>query len=90
MCQSEAGTVRHITDDNLIPTGTVADLPDYQWGVDSGWIHWHCDKCHATFWTLATPGGPIQCLCCEATDTVPNDAIVLLYEGSDGEEDEDD
>jgi ribosomal protein S27E len=82
MCHSEAGVLRHMTDDEYIPTGTVVDLPYYQWNENSGWLHWQCDKCKAIFWTLGSPGSPVECLCCGAVDTVPLDAVVQEYEGA--------
>jgi ribosomal protein S27E len=70
-----AGVVRRFEDECFLPSGSY-NLREDQWGSKSGWVNWQCDKCRAEFWTLATPGEPITCLCCGDVDTVPLGAIV--------------
>ena len=61
---AESGVKRYFEEEVWIKSGTVLDLPDYQWCEGSGWVLWSCTKCEHLWWDVTSVGGHMTCPIC--------------------------
>jgi len=73
-----SGVVRDVLDEDYVSTGTVLDLPDHQWQVNSVLLASKCDKCGLEYEAYSCPGGKLVCPLCGTEEPVPADLEVEL------------
>jgi len=77
------GVVFDTMERDYIAPGTRLVLEDDYCMPESGWIHWGCESCSMPYWTRSRPNGSVTCPVCGHKETVPEDAVMLPYEGAD-------